>query len=387
MKLGIDASNLRRGGGQTHLIEVLRIADPPARGFNQVIVWGSNATLSSLEPRPWLILQREPLLDRPLPYRFYWQRFNLTTLLRQQNIDLLFVPGGFYIGPFRPYVTMSQNLLPFQWSEYRRYGFSLVTMRYFTLRYLQTISLRRANGVIFLTNYARQKTMNVVKNLSGLNAIIPHGINSKFEGIPRPQKPISTYTTTNPFCILYISIINVYKHQWHVVEAISQLRAAGYPVELKLVGPAYPPALKRLNLNMSKFDPAGEFINYLGAVPYNELQQYYLNADLFVFASSCETFGMILAESMRAGLPIACSNMSAMPELLGEAGIYFNPEDPDSIANAIIRMIKSPELRAKKAEAAFNRARQFSWSHCAEMTFTFLEKVLHRYSHSNRAIM
>src|SRR2546426_5596379 len=80
MRLGIDASNLRAGGGVTHLIEMLRAANPRAHGFSQVIVWGGKATLNQIEDRPWLEKVFQPLLDKGLPYRVYWQRFRLSRL-------------------------------------------------------------------------------------------------------------------------------------------------------------------------------------------------------------------------------------------------------------------------------------------------------------------
>ena len=67
------------------------------------------------------------------------------------------------------------------------------------------------------------------------------------------------------------------------------------------------------------------------------------------------------AESMAAGLPIACSNRGPMPEVLGDAGLYFDPEQPVQIAKAIHTLSLSPSLREEKARAAFNRSQHYSW--------------------------
>ena len=61
-----------------------------------------------------------------------------------------------------------------------------------------------------------------------------------------------------------------------------------------------------------------------------------------------------------------------MPEVLGEAGVYFDPENPDDIAAAIRALIESPALRGRHARLAFERAQQFSWCRCADETFSFL---------------
>ena len=84
----------------------------------------------------------------------------------------------------------------------------------------------------------------------------------------------------------------------------------------------------------------------------------------------------ILIETMAAGLPIACSNRGPMPEVLGSSGLYFNPEIPNEIYNALEMFINNPKLRADKAYASFNDAQKYSWTTCAEETFSFLESVV-----------
>jgi len=375
MRLGIDASNIRAGGGVTHLVELLGAAKPQEHGFDDVIVWGGSATLNCLEDRPWLRKVYEPALDQSLPIRLYWQWFALDRSVRREGCNVMFTLGGSYNGSFRPFVSMSQNLLPFEWTEARRYGVSWQLLRNMLLRISQSWSFRAANGVIFLTEYARDVVMKTVKAIDGKTTIIPHGINERFLLAPRPQKALSDASNEQPFRILYASTVAVYKHQWHVVEAVAQLNKEGMPVQLDLIGPAYPPALKRLNKALRRFDPQGSCISYRGPVPYGELFNLYHHADIFVFASSCETFGLILTEAMAAGLPIACSNRSSLHETLGDAGLYFDPEKPMEIAAAIRKLIEDHILRAEKAEAALDRAKEFTWERCARETFDFIAKI------------
>ena len=147
------------------------------------------------------------------------------------------------------------------------------------------------------------------------------------------------------------------------------------PVVLDLVGPAYPAALKRLHGVIAQLDPEGKWVNYHGAVPYEDLHRMYGQADLGIFASSCENMPNILLETMAAGLPIACSNRGPMPEVLGDAGLYFDPENPDDLAQAIRTLLRNPELRHAKAQTAFSRAQGYSWGRCGEQTFDFLVEV------------
>src|SRR5689334_16181415 len=117
MRLGIDASNLRAGGGVTHLVELLGAADPPTQGFTNVTVWSGRETLARIADRPWLAKQHVVALDGSLWRRVFWQRFELKRAARACECDVLFVPGGSDASGFRPMVTMSRNLLPFEWRE------------------------------------------------------------------------------------------------------------------------------------------------------------------------------------------------------------------------------------------------------------------------------
>jgi glycosyltransferase involved in cell wall biosynthesis len=372
--LGIDASNLRRGGGVTHLTEILGVADPREHGFSRVIVWAGSHTLARIEPREWLEKAYDPLLDGPLHKRVFWQRFRLSRVAQAGEYDVLFVPGGSDASGFPRVVTMSRNLLPFESPEVRRYGLSRTALKFRVLRLQQTASLRRAAGVIFLTEYARAATLKVTGSLRGSTAIIPHGVSRRFMIAPRSPRS-EAFTDSDPCRVIYVSNVDFYKHQPRAAEAVARLRAQGIPIRLDMVGPAYPPALRRLQETLVQLDPQGLFLRYHGQKDYADLHEFYRQADINLFASSCETFGQILVEAMAAGLPIACSNRSAMPELLGDAGVYFDPEDMNSIAEALGTLVESEALRGRLARAAHERAARFTWERCADQTFSFMAGI------------
>ena len=147
---------------------------------------------------------------------------------------------------------------------------------------------------------------------------------------------------------------------------------------LDLIGPAYLPALKRLNETIARFDVDKSWVRYHGAIPFNDLHLRYARADLGLFASSCENMPNILLETMASGLPIACSNRGPMPEVLGAAGVFFDSEQPADIARALRDLIASPKLRTRLAQLSYQRAQQYSWERCATATFRFLVNVSKR---------
>lgn len=374
--IGIDASNIRGGGGITHLIEILRAAQPELHGIERIVVWGSNRTLSKLEDSPWLNKYNPPMLNHGALKRQLWQHYYLPQAARDEGCCLLFIPGGSYFGNFHPVITMSRNLLPFEMSESRRYGLTFAFLRLFLLYFIQIHTFRKSDGVIFLNSYAQDIVLGATGKLKGKTTKISHGVNNRFYQAPKIQYNITEYNNTHPYSILYVSIVNQYKHQWHVVEAIAALRKQGLPIVLNLIGPSYPPSLKRLNKTIDRFDKDRSWVHYHGDISFDELQAHYAKADLGLFASSCENMPNILLETMASGLPIACSNRGPMREILGSGGAYFDPEQPDEIANVLHDLIESPELRAKLAKRSYKRSQQYSWKRCADETFKFINMVI-----------
>ena len=373
--IGIDAANIRLGGGVTHLSEILAGVDIHALNIGKIIVWAGKKTVEQLPSYPWLQKISPPPLDGNLFSRAFWQAFRLSSAAKAQHCDVLLVPGGSYVGNFKPVVTISQNLLPFEWTEIVRNQSIFSTIKMLILRKVQSYSFRRSDGVIFLTQYAKDRVLSVVGNICALTTVIHHGFNRRFDRAPKPQRPMNDYSFDEPLNILYVSNIDAYKHQTEVVEAIDQLRQKGFPISLTMIGPAIPRYLSQLNSVLDRRDPQHAWAKYLGQVPYEDLPAYYQKADIGLFASSCETFGIILLEKMSAGLPVACSSKSAMPEILKDTGVYFDPDNVIDIELTLERFISQEQLRADKSAASFIESKNYQWVKCAQETFAFVANI------------
>jgi glycosyltransferase involved in cell wall biosynthesis len=378
MRIGIDASNLKSGGGLTHLTALLEHVDARAAGVDRVIVWGPPATLERLTPRPWLSKTSCVAAGGSAASTLAWRRRTLPGLARAQ-CDLLLAPGGLCTNRFHPVVTMSRNMLPFQWREAARYGPSRMLGRLAFLRALQQRSFHVADGVIFLSRFAERTVLSATGPLQGETAMIPHGVAEPFFKAPRPQRLLSDCSRSRPFRMLYTSIVDVYKHQWHIAEAVARLRHEGLPLTIEFAGDAYPSATRRLERTIRRLDPHHEFLKITGPIAHSNLPATYHSADAFVFASSCENLPNTLLEAMAAGLPIACSRSGPMPEVLKNCGLYFDPLQPIEIAECLRRLVVDPPLRYQLAARAQVRARDFSWPRCAQATFAFLADVLQAY--------
>ncbi len=332
--------------------------------------------MAGLPEKPWVKKNHLEILDRSLPFRMAWQCWSLPALLHEAGCNVLLSPGG--ILPHKaelPTVVISQNLLPFQLSEMRRFPpLSFMRLKMHLVRWAQIRSMQKATGLIFLSSFAKSTVLSQLENHSKLVAIIPHGVEKRYFREPRPSDPAS-FSFSKPFHFLYVSRIDVYKHQWRIALAVASLRQKGYPITLDLVGSGYTPALRRLKRIIHKIDPGEGFIRYLGPSPFEEMHRIYHRADGLVFASSCENLPNILLEGMASGLPIACSDSGPMPEVLGTAGVYFSLNDPATIETALQRLLVDHELRRRVATEAYDRSKNYSWQKCSNQTFSFVSKI------------
>jgi glycosyltransferase involved in cell wall biosynthesis len=374
VRIGIDATNLRGGGGVTHLTELLAAGDPRQFQVKEVVVWGGAETLEALPDRPWLIKLRLLGTDGQLWQRALWQRYRLSVEARRMACDVLFVPGGSFLGDFHPVVAMSQNLLPFDQVELRRYAPSLFAFKLRALRWVQCRTFRRVDGLVFLTRHSRDAVLAHVGPVAAQQRVIAHGVHQRFAAMADPQPPVGP-KSADPMRVLYLATVDHYKHHCQVVEAVDALRQEGLNVELDLVGQAFPAAMKRLETTMDRVDADRQWVHYHGPVPYGDLEAVYGRAHVAVCASTCESFGLTLLESLAAGVPLACSGKAPMVDLVGASAVFFDPERSDDIARALREILSSGSLQAKLIAEGVRRAREFTWQRCASETFQFLVEL------------
>ncbi len=375
--LGINASRARSGGAIAHLVGILQEADPSDFGIGKVHIWSYGKLLAALPERPWLVKHAPPELNASLWRQMWWERFSLPGELKRSGCSILLNVDAGSICRFKPAVTMSRDMLSYEPGEIERYGFGKARMRLIALRYLQNASLRAADGALFLTRYAGDIIQQSCGKLANV-AYVPHGIGDPFQTIDR-SRPWPK-NGAQPIRCLYISNALPYKHQWHVVDAVARLRKRGFNLQLTLVGGGDGAAQARLEKQIAESDPMHEFVSQHEFVPQDRLPDFLAQADLFIFASSCENMPNTLLEAMASGIPIACSNRGPMPEVLEDGGVYFDPEHPGSIAAAVENLISSSGKRSRLAIRAKELSRKYSWSRCARETFSFISETNNLYS-------
>jgi len=303
--------------------------------------------------------------------RHDWWRQTYPQILRRVSPDVVLYSDGHMQEAYRgfPSVVMSQNLLPFDGREILRYVPHRFAAVLILTRMRHACSFKKADGVIFLSNCARRQIWKSVPQIKR-SAVIYYSLDNAFlEPAPR------TETLNEPVNLLYVSSVHLYKHHCALVEATSLVRnRLRRDIRLTLVGDGESVATAKLDRKIAALG-ASSYVCKLGKVHMMDMIAAYRAADVFVFASSCEAFGLALLEAMGMGLPIACSNRSAMPEFLRDGGVYFDPEKPESIAGALSELIMASQKRWQCARKAWEYSREFSWHRCSAETFAFLRSV------------
>ncbi|MFN8356580.1 MAG: glycosyltransferase family 1 protein [Spirosomataceae bacterium] len=370
MRVGIDASSVGFGGVLHHLIELLNHVEPSEYSITEIIVFGNTRVLSQLPKYPWLRTIDVPQLNGSFWSVTFWKLFRLGKLAHQ-HCDILFTVVA-NSPNFHPYVSICQNQLVFEPTLRALYGFTSSRLRLEILACLHKRSYQRADGTIFLTQFSRASAFKQINISADNTTVIPHGINTHFVH----THPVAEPLRKPQIRILYPSTIDLYKNQWVVAEAILKLHLLGYQVHLDVVGYIFSQqAYEQLQAVLKTNPSSSDIITYHGEVPYLTMKEFYERADIVVFASSCETFGMILLEAMAMKKAIACSNQSSLPETLQDAGLYFDPTQTDSLVEVLEALINQPMLRKELSEKAFVRASGYSWEKCAHQTFEFIRKT------------
>ena len=120
----------------------------------------------------------------------------------------------------------------------------------------------------------------------------------------------------------------------------------------------------------------GTRVNFLGFVDDSDLPALYSGATIFLFPSLYEGFGLPILEAMACGVPVIASDVSSMPEVVGDAGLLLSPTQEDDWAEAIMKLINEPAYRTTLVGAGFRRSRKFSWSRSARQLLAIYRKLL-----------
>ena len=223
----------------------------------------------------------------------------------------------------------------------------------------------QAKAVIALTRWGKQDLVNRLGLDPGKIYVI--GLASLFRYYRTPDDEAvravqRRHHLPNAFALFPAQ---TWQHKNHLglVEALAILKRKGVIINVVCTGPMN--EFQRVITRRMRHLGVADQLKFLGFVPEQELASLYRLARLLVFPSQFEGFGMPVVEAFGAGLPVACSNASALPEVVGDSALLFNPGDPSEMSAALLRLWEDGDLRRDLARRGRSRVAGQSWEHVA----------------------
>jgi glycosyltransferase involved in cell wall biosynthesis len=366
--VAINTLSSRQGGGQVYISNLLRYAQRYPEIKTYALASPEYAGLYN-HPAVELISCKVPAQN--VLKRTLWERNSLPVILEKLRTDLVFCPGGTinFTPPkgCKTAVTF-QNMLIFDKDNKRKYPIGYIRFRLAMLEKISRRSFREANLVIFLSQYAKKVIDQQLPDRKGLSIVIPHGLEERFRTSNKKDIPRSQLLPDGPY-LLYVSVINTFKAHLEVVWAYHILCQQRHtPEKLLFVGPSYKSYEKKLRREIKRLNLEDK-VKIIGEIPNSKMPSVYHYAKAHIFASTCETFGITVLESLGSGRPLFLSKIQPMPEIAQDAGIYFNPNEPQELADLLLQYLDNEQLMEKMGRKAAERSANFRWSKTAHQTF------------------
>ena len=243
------------------------------------------------------------------------------------------------------------------------------------------LALWQATRILTVSETAKRQVMHVFSVPEWKIDVATEGPSGHFstnrdEGAVHAALEARGVSTTDDI-ILYVGGISPHKNLDGLVKAMARL--CDRP-EWRLVlvgdysGDSFHSCFKPLQSLIAKLGLT-ERVIFTGFVDDKVLQSLYHAASLLILPSFSEGFGLPVIEAMASGVPVAVSNAGSLPEIAGDAGVLFNPEDPESIAAAIASVLDDPVQAERRCQLGIERVKFYTWRESARRVLAALERI------------
>lgn len=368
LRLGLDGTpllGLRSGVGQYtgRLLAALLQAYP-----DWSCLLYTNRPLAPLEEA---LARAQPVLAHFPRSRWLWMQFVLPGVIRQSGVDLChFTNAQAPLLPGAPFVLTIHDASLFLYSQYHP------RTRLLAMRSLLPALSRRAAAIITVSQQARQELARVLNIPPAKIFVVHEAAPDHFHPVVDPQRQAALRHKYHlpPRFLLHVGTLEPRKNLDRLVRALTQVRRQGYPHPLILAGPTG----WHMEHFMAKVAACGmaDRVRYLGYVPTADLPALFSCADLFVYPSLYEGFGLPLVEAMACGAPVLTSNLPTIVEVCADAACLVDPYDEAALAAAISDLLADAGRRRELRQRGLARAADFSWRRAARETALVYRRVL-----------
>lgn len=375
----IGATTFGADGGKSgigrYVIQLFRALaeEIPGTEWRVAVHPGESSLFMPDSPR-WRACPVSPFWDSPLK-NIVWHQLALRAFCRGENPAALFLPAANRRLPARcpcPTIGVVHDFSALHVEA--KYD----PARMFYIRRVLPALIRRLSHVVTISESSRRDLLEFAGVPPERITVTPLGADHAFFYPDDPDRAMSAVRKNTPIAgpfFLYVSRLeHPGKNHVRLIRAFDLFKTrTGLPHTLVLVGSDWSGA-EAVHSEAEAASCRGDII-FPGFVPGNLLPDLYRAAAGVVFPSLFEGFGLPVLEAMCCGTPVACSNVSSMPEVAGDAAILFNPEDIDEMAAAMKRLAAGGEERGRLVSRGLARAGEFTWQRTARLTWAAIEQT------------
>jgi len=361
MLVGIDASNIKTGGGKVHLTELIN-----TNVDDNFIILCPVETAHSINNKNVKFIYSSANTIMSLYQKFIYFQF----ILYFSKVDIVLVPGSIYLGFVRPYVSIFQNMLPFDKQIRGMYKFKISYFRYLLLEILYLYSFKKASGVIFLSEYGQDVINNYCKLRN--QKIIAHGVSEKFKNFYKRDFDIDL----SDIRVVYLSPITLYKNHFKLIKSLASYlkKNPDIIINLDCIGNINDKVIVKKCLDYMNKVPCDNLkLRFIGNVNHDDLPRVLVDYDFSFFVSSCENLPITLMEIQTLGLPAIILNKRPNSDV--SSSFMIENVNNNEVEFAVTKIISSIEFRRKLSQLYLDQSKIYSWKICAESTFCFLREV------------
>ena len=299
-----------------------------------------------------------PVSANSRPRRYWYEQTVLPDLLKGQGVDLVHSLG--YVGPLYPPCS---SVLTIPDLNYKNFGDSMSNLRRWALAFFVRQAATRSQKIIAISEFACREIQHEFGFPASKMSVTYLAPRLRSEDNHDGAAP----TGLDPAIPLILAFSNVSpnKNIPRLIEAFQQARQR-YDLPHRLVLIGHRPAA---------LPPSAE-VHCPGYVDDAVVSQFFRQATMLVVPSTYEGFGLPVLEAMQHGIPVVCSRATSLPEVAGNAALYFDPYSVDEISSQIARVAGDLELQAELRDKGFRNLRRFSWETTARQTLAVYNEAL-----------
>ena len=371
MRIGINALYLipgKVGGTETYVRNLCRSLVEAASGHEFVVFINKESAGVFEKDAPGIEVAQCGVAASSRPARIIWEQLFLPFQLRRRKIDVLLSAG--YTAPFLspvPSVTVIHDL------QHKALPRNFSWWYLLFLRSIIYLSAKSADGVITISVKSKEEIMRYYK-IAPERIVVTYLAADERRFYKRSQAEITDarkrYDLPNRF-ILYAASSLPHKNYERLLAAYKLVRGEAPDIKLVLAGPrsygmgAIEDMIGALGLS--------DDVVFAGWISHDDLPAIYSGAELFVFPSLYEGFGMPVLEAFACATPVVCSNIAPMTEIAAGAVVYVDPLDERDIARGMLSALRDNVLRERLRADGLERVKAFSWAKTASRTLETLE--------------